>query len=264
MKILFMVLILSFPFDTYALTVDELVKQYGKYAIMDVISSRIKNKFTIYASDGSQQFIAAPNLDLITSETLTIDIARSGLNVNVVETAIIAKLSEAKAEEKKLEELKIRLNQAMAKKEQKNLQISEAEEKNIRIKEALKILAANRERYKERDLIDESEKRVFQRTIDEKKQAEVSEKYGSQSIYQTDSTLTDNPTLSTTDKLDSWRNASSSERARLTNIIVDNVDKPDLKPTELNDCISEVAGDGGLDFLSTSSIASACMTLQNK
>ncbi|WP_333879383.1 hypothetical protein [Methylobacter sp.] len=68
-----------------------------------------------------------------------------------------------------------------------------------------------------------------------------------------------NNSLSTTDKLDSWRNASESERTRLSKIMADRADKPGLDATELNDCISNTAGDGGLDYLTISQTAAVCI-----
>ncbi len=65
--------------------------------------------------------------------------------------------------------------------------------------------------------------------------------------------------LSTTDKLDSWRSASASERARLSNTIIERAGRPDIGTSELNDCISNTAGDGGLDNLTVSQTAAVCI-----
>lgn len=68
-------------------TIDQLIKKYGKNAIMKIIAPKINKKFSIDL-DGTIKQVSAPNPDYITSSTLMIDIERSGMTLQSIENSI--------------------------------------------------------------------------------------------------------------------------------------------------------------------------------
>ncbi len=64
--------------------------------------------------------------------------------------------------------------------------------------------------------------------------------------------------LSTGDTLGDWRNATYSEKSNLAQIMAERLNKPGVSASGLAACISETAGDGGLDHMKISETAAAC------
>lgn len=70
--------------------------------------------------------------------------------------------------------------------------------------------------------------------------------------------------LSLTETLGDWRHASYSEKNQLCKTMVYRLDSPGLTASAICSCISETAGDGGLDFMKINVAAAACdVTLSN-
>ena len=67
--------------------------------------------------------------------------------------------------------------------------------------------------------------------------------------------------LSHSDNLGAWRIASYSDRIKLCEFMVSRLQEPNLTASSLCRCITETAGDGGLDSIKISEIASACTVL---
>lgn len=67
--------------------------------------------------------------------------------------------------------------------------------------------------------------------------------------------------LSTNDTLGDWRSATYSEKLNLAQIMADRLNKPGVSPSALVVCISETAGDGGLDHMKISETAAACAVI---
>ena len=71
MKITLTISMLIFSLKAYSLTIDDLQSSYGKHAIMDVLSVKLGNRFTVVNKEGSPREITAPNPDFINAGTLT-------------------------------------------------------------------------------------------------------------------------------------------------------------------------------------------------
>ena len=67
--------------------------------------------------------------------------------------------------------------------------------------------------------------------------------------------------LSANDNLGAWRRASESDRLKLCELMARKMDLPRLVPISLKICISETAGDGGLDQMKIAEIAATCAIL---
>jgi hypothetical protein len=67
--------------------------------------------------------------------------------------------------------------------------------------------------------------------------------------------------LSVSDTLGDWRNATYSEKSNLAKIMADRLNKPGVSASALAACISETAGDGGLDYMKISETAAACAVI---
>ena len=91
--------IIIFSISANATTIEDLIKTYGKRAIMEEIDGKIDNKFTI-SVDGTEKEAYAPSPDYINASTLTVDIERAGMTVKSVESIFLGQAAKAKAEEK--------------------------------------------------------------------------------------------------------------------------------------------------------------------
>ena len=70
--------------------------------------------------------------------------------------------------------------------------------------------------------------------------------------------------LSLSETLGDWRQASYSEKNQLCKTMVYRLDSPGLTASAICSCISETAGNGGLDFMKINETAAACdITLSN-
>jgi hypothetical protein len=165
MKKILAIFMLTLTINAYAaVTVDDLVKRYGKEAIMAVIGSKLKYRFTIEV-DGSTQLALAPNINYINVATLTSDIERAEMTTTSMESVLLEKIKQAKKLElRKAEEKRILAEEAVRHlAEEKELDRQrKIEEQNIRVKEAIKLIAENKERE-------------LQRKVDEERQAALDE-----------------------------------------------------------------------------------------
>jgi len=98
-KIIATLLFMSFISIAKAVTVESLIKTYGKEAIMQAISSKVHNKFTIYVNETFKEAYA-PSIDFITTTTLETDISRAGMTIKSVEKLCLNKEPTAKQTEK--------------------------------------------------------------------------------------------------------------------------------------------------------------------
>ena len=86
---------------------------------------------------------------------------------------------------------------------------------------------------------------------------------------ETQNTLPKNPppsaaitfALSANDNLGAWQRASESDRLKLCELMVRKMDLPRLTHISLKICISETAGDDGLDQMKIAEIAATCAIL---
>jgi hypothetical protein len=67
--------------------------------------------------------------------------------------------------------------------------------------------------------------------------------------------------LSSPDNLDTWRAASSSQKAGLCENISSWLSEPVSSPSGLCSCISTTADDGGYDMMTVLEVAEVCSTL---
>jgi hypothetical protein len=92
-------LLLTIPSYANAATVESLIENYGKEAIMKAIAHRIHNKFTV-SVDGTTMQKYAPSTDYISAWTLAVDIESAGLTANAVEKILLDEIEKTKREEK--------------------------------------------------------------------------------------------------------------------------------------------------------------------
>lgn len=64
--------------------------------------------------------------------------------------------------------------------------------------------------------------------------------------------------LSANDTLGDWRNSTYSEKSSLAQTMVKRLNVPGISASDLALCISETAGNGGLDHMKISETAAAC------
>lgn len=70
--------------------------------------------------------------------------------------------------------------------------------------------------------------------------------------------------LSLSGNLGEWRKASYSEKYQLCETMVYRLNRPGLTASAICSCISETAGDGGLDFMKINETAAACDVILTK
>jgi|GEM_PF-1832733 len=103
MKLLTVLIILLYAINIKAdsTAAENLIKKYGKEAIMKEIARKVGNKFTIYI-DNQTRLAPAPSAEFVTSWTLSADIERAGMSVQSMEKILLDRQAKTKAKDDRL------------------------------------------------------------------------------------------------------------------------------------------------------------------
>lgn len=90
---IFIILLYAINIKADTNTAENLIKKYGKEAIMKEIAHKVGNKFTIYV-DNNTRLVPAPSTEFVTPWTLAADIERSGMTIQSVERMLLERQAE--------------------------------------------------------------------------------------------------------------------------------------------------------------------------